>query len=92
MELRRRLGISQEKLAARLHVSLPTVSRWERGRAKPDPRALHLIERFLEHLGDGYRDLLDRFFGQERQLAFVAAATKARTRRRRSAAGSSSRT
>ncbi|HEU4345997.1 MAG TPA: helix-turn-helix domain-containing protein, partial [Candidatus Binatia bacterium] len=61
-ELRDRLGLSQEKLAAQLKVSLPTVNRWEKGRAKPDPRAVHLIQQFLQRLGPGYEDLYQRYF------------------------------
>jgi len=34
-ELRLRLGMSQEKFAYKLGVSVPTVSRWERGTFKP---------------------------------------------------------
>lgn len=61
-ELRDRLGLSQEKLAAQLKVSLPTVNRWQKGRAKPDPRAFHLIQQFLQRLGPEYRDLYQRYF------------------------------
>ena len=35
-ELRSRLGLSQEKLAAQLRVSFPTVNRWEKGKNRPD--------------------------------------------------------
>jgi len=34
-ELRKRLGLTQEKFAARLGVTFPTVNRWENGRTKP---------------------------------------------------------
>ena len=61
-ELRDRLGLSQEKLAAQLKVSLPTINRWQKGRAKPDPRAVHLIQQFLQRLGPQYEDLYHRFF------------------------------
>lgn len=62
-ELRERLQISQEKLASRLRVSLPTVHRWEKGRTKPDLLALHAIERFLQELGPDFRDLLTHLTG-----------------------------
>ncbi len=61
-QLRDRLGISQEKLAARLRVSLPTVNRWEKRKTRPDAMALHVIEQFVRTLGEEYQDLLDRFF------------------------------
>ena len=61
-ELRDRLGLSQEKLAAQLKVSLPTINRWQKGRAKPDPRAIHLIRQFLQRLGPEYEDLYQRYF------------------------------
>ncbi len=64
-DLRQRLGISQEKLAAQLKVSLPTINRWEKGRTKPDARALHIIEQYLQRLGPEYDDLRQRYFGGE---------------------------
>jgi len=66
-ELRDRLGLSQEKLAAQLTVSLPTINRWEKGRAKPDPRAVHLIRQFIQRLGRQYEDLYQRFFSDAAQ-------------------------
>ncbi len=60
-ELRGRLGISQEKLAAELGVSFPTVYRWERGRTQPDILALQSIERFIKGLGAPYADIRERF-------------------------------
>lgn len=38
--LRRRLGLTQAKLAARLGVSWLTISRWENGKCQPSPLAL----------------------------------------------------
>lgn len=61
-ELRDRLGLSQEKLAAQLKVSLPTINRWQKGRVKPDPRAVHLIQQFLQRLGPEYKDFYQRYF------------------------------
>lgn len=61
--LRSRLGLSQEKLAARLGVSLPTISRWEKGKAKPDILALRAVERFVQGLGPEHSDLYKRYFG-----------------------------
>ncbi len=61
-ELRSRLRISQAKLAARLDVSLPTINHWEKGKTRPDALAVHMLERFVEELGDQYRDLHERFF------------------------------
>ena len=64
-DLRQRLGISQEKLAARLRVSLPTINRWEKGKTRPDAMALHVIEQYLQRLGPEYNDLHQRYFGDE---------------------------
>lgn len=61
-QLRDRLGLSQEKLAVRLGVSFQSVSRWERGRAKPSPLALNKIEREVRNLGELGRDLLEKYF------------------------------
>lgn len=60
--LRDRLGISQEKLAARLGVSFQTVNRWERGRANPSPMAMTLIEQQLRQMGERGEDLLETYF------------------------------
>ncbi len=34
-EIRKRTGLTQEKFAARLGVTFPTINRWENGRARP---------------------------------------------------------
>jgi type I restriction enzyme M protein len=60
-DLRERLGLSQEGLANQLGLSFPTVSRWERGRAKPDSAAFQILSQFVRNLDDGYADLRDRF-------------------------------
>lgn len=64
-DLRQRLGISQEKLAARLRVSLPTINRWEKGKTRPDAMALHVIEQYLHRLGHEYDDLRQHYFRDE---------------------------
>lgn len=65
-ELRRHLGFSQEKLAARLRVSLPTINRWEKGKTKPDALALHAIERLLKELPDD-GGIFQRYFGMHEE-------------------------
>ncbi|MFB2834102.1 helix-turn-helix domain-containing protein [Floridanema evergladense] len=60
-ELRRRLGLSQEKLAAKLGISFQTVNRWEKGRAKPSPLAMQSIKQKLEDMGEQGADLLEKF-------------------------------
>ena len=63
-ELRGRLGLTQEKFAARLGVSFPTINRWENARSVPSPLALQRIEQILRGMkGDG-KDLVDKFFRQ----------------------------
>jgi len=65
-ELRERTGLTQEKFAAKLGVTYPTINRWENGRAKPSPLALKQIEDLARSLGERGRDLLDEFFGEEK--------------------------
>lgn len=65
IDLRQRLGISQEKLAAQLRVSLPTINRWEKGKTRPDAMALHAIEQYLQRLGSDYADLHQHYFGNQ---------------------------
>jgi type I restriction enzyme M protein len=64
-ELRSRLGLSQEKLAAQLRVSFPTVNRWEKGKNRPDSAVRHSIGQFIESLGLDYQDLHARLVGVE---------------------------
>jgi transcriptional regulator with XRE-family HTH domain len=64
-ELRERTGLTQEKFAARLGVTFPTINRWENGRAKPSPLALKQIEDLLLDLGEKGLDLLAAFSGKE---------------------------
>jgi putative transcriptional regulator len=59
-ELRERTGLTQEKFAAKLGVTFPTINRWENGRAKPSPLALKQIEELLRSMGDEGEDLLKR--------------------------------
>ena len=64
-ELRERTGLTQEKFAAKLGVTFPTINRWENSRAKPSPLAMKQIKDLLRDLGEKGRDLLDEFFGEE---------------------------
>lgn len=43
-ETRTALGLTQEKFAARLGVTLKTVNRWERTHSKPSPLAVEKIK------------------------------------------------
>lgn len=61
-QLRTCLGLTQEKLAARLGVTFPTINRWENGRANPSPLALKQIEDLLAALGKDGDDLRSQYF------------------------------
>lgn len=61
-ELRKRTGLTQEKFAAKLGVTYPTINRWENGRAKPSPLAMQRIEELLRSMGDKGTDLLKLYF------------------------------
>ena len=58
-ELRLRTGLTQEKFAARLGVTFPTINRWENGRARPSPLAMQKIEELLRAMKERGSDLLD---------------------------------
>jgi transcriptional regulator with XRE-family HTH domain len=64
-DLRQRLGLTQEKFAAKLGVTFPTINRWENGRAKPSPLALQKIEELLRSMGEDGADLLKRYFPEQ---------------------------
>jgi len=61
-ELRERTGLTQEKFAAKLGVTFPTINRWENGRTKPSPLAMQKIEELLRIMGDNGVDLIKRDF------------------------------
>jgi len=63
--LRGRMGLTQEKFAAKLGVTYPTVNRWENGRAKPSPLAMKQIEDLLDSLGNEGERLRRKHLGQE---------------------------
>ena len=67
-EVRKRIGLSQEKFAAKLGVSFSTINRWEHHRAVPSPLALKQIRDLLERMGDRGQDLLERYFLEEMEL------------------------
>lgn len=64
-ELRERTGLTQEKFAAKLGVTYPTINRWENGRAKPSPLAMQKIEELLRSMGDRGSDLLGELIRQD---------------------------
>lgn len=64
-DLRERTGLTQEKFAAKLGVTYPTINRWENGRAKPSPLALKQIEDLARGLGERGMDILQKFFPRE---------------------------
>jgi putative transcriptional regulator len=67
-ELRHRMGLTQEKLAARLGVSLQTINRWENDRASASPSSstMQRIKQALHELGSRGEDLLAKYFPNER--------------------------
>ena len=64
-ELRFRTGLTQEKFAAKLGVTFPTINRWENGHAKPSPLALKQIEMLVRELGKEGENLLSDYFHQK---------------------------
>lgn len=51
-ELRFRLGLTQEQLAAELGVTFASINRWENRKVQPSPMALKLLRHRLEQMGD----------------------------------------
>lgn len=51
-ELRQALKLTQEKFAAQLGVSFPTINRWENGHATPSPLAIKQIDMLLNQLSE----------------------------------------
>ncbi len=51
-EIRQTLKLTQERFAAQLGVTFPTINRWENGHATPSPLALKQIDTLLNQLSD----------------------------------------
>lgn len=64
-EVRKRLGLTQEKFAARLGVTFPTINRWENGRVKPSPMGVKHLKDFVQEMGKAGEDLMKKYFGEE---------------------------
>jgi putative transcriptional regulator len=60
-ELRQLLDLTQEELANSLEVSFSSISRWERGKAKPSSAASKLIETKLTELGERGEKLIAQY-------------------------------
>lgn len=60
--LREKTGLTQEKFATKLGVTLLTINRWENGRTKPSPLAMQRIEELLRNMGERGGYLLSEFF------------------------------
>lgn len=68
-ELRKDAGLTQRQFAQQMHVSLNTVSGWERGLADPDDETKILLARRFGVSMDYLMGLSDRQKPQERQGA-----------------------
>jgi putative transcriptional regulator len=74
-ELRQHLGLTQEKFAAKLGVTFPTVNRWENSRGTPSPLAMEKIKEMLRSLlqsssvtlREHSSSLLNKYFPEEEQ-------------------------
>lgn len=64
-KLRERLGLTQERLAARLNVTFTTVNRWENGHSAPSPLALKQVEVLLREIGHRGDDLVREYFTEK---------------------------
>jgi type I restriction enzyme M protein len=82
-ELRTRLGLSQEKLAAQLRVSFPTINRWENGKSRPDPAIQHAISVFVDSLGPDFADIKLQFASSADTTTVAAPVAGAARRGRR---------
>ena len=72
-QLREEMQLTQEEFASDCGVVFSTVNRWEKGRVRPSPMALRLIQVKLEQIGDRGRELLQRHqnnFPQETRNLF----------------------
>jgi putative transcriptional regulator len=64
-EIRGRLGITQEKFAAKLGVTLPTINRWENGRTRPSPMAVQNLRELVSSMREDGKDLMAKCFSDK---------------------------
>lgn len=64
-ELRQAMNLSQEKFAAELGMTFPTINRWENGHATPSPLALKQIDSLLQQLGDRGEALRTKYLPED---------------------------
>jgi putative transcriptional regulator len=60
-DLRQALGLTQEKFAAQVGVSFPTVNRWENKRATPSPLAMEKITALIKQVRRSGTDLMEKY-------------------------------
>ena len=60
-ELRFLTGLTQEKFAAQLGVTLLTINRWENARSQPSPLAMEKVEKLLAEIDDRGKILLSKY-------------------------------
>jgi putative transcriptional regulator len=60
-DLRQALGLTQEKFAAQVGVSFPTVNRWENKRATPSPLAMEKIAAMVKQVRKSGTDLVEKY-------------------------------
>lgn len=63
-KLRQRLELSQVALAKELHVSFPTINRWENGKTAPPPAMFNVLRQFVFSKGNECADIIADFFPQ----------------------------
>ncbi|MBD2115230.1 helix-turn-helix domain-containing protein [Nodosilinea sp. FACHB-141] len=61
-KVRQCFNLSQAKLAAKIRVSLPSINRWEHGRATLLPMAVMPFEHLLHSTGEADKKLLVKYF------------------------------
>lgn len=64
-DLRQRLKLTQEELAAELGVTFATVNCWENRHTTPSRLAMRQIENLLRQMGDRGQELLAKHFQQD---------------------------
>lgn len=67
LNLRKKLGLTQQELAERLGVTQATVNRWEREKKHPSPLAEHLLAELEAAAEAGKAELPETSWGSRRQ-------------------------
>lgn len=65
-QMRLLMGLTQEKFAAHIDVTYPTINRWENGHFQMSPLAMEKFEQKLNEMGEQGKNLANKYSSLKR--------------------------